>query len=73
MYRYVNKYCLFKDQTQVSLACTQTLFYFSFRSFPKHRRAQENECRARERKIILPHLYPRSINPPRFLFFITRA
>ena len=54
----VNKYCLFKDQTQVSVAPTQTLFYSSFRSFRKHRRAHENERRARERKIILPHFYP---------------
>ena len=25
------------------IACTQTLFYFSFRSFRKHRRAREKE------------------------------
>ena len=31
------------------VACTQTLFYFSFRSFGKHRRARERG--ARERKI----------------------
>ena len=33
------------------IACTQTLFYFSFRSFRKHRRACENERGARERKV----------------------
>ena len=37
------------------LACTQPLFYFSFRSFTKHRRARErSECGARVRKITLP-------------------
>ena len=37
------------------LACTQALFYFSFRSFTKHRRARERSERgARERKITLP-------------------
>ena len=37
------------------LACTQALFYFSFRSFTKHRRAREQSERgARERKITLP-------------------
>ena len=48
------------------IACTQTLFYFSFRSFRKHRRAKracENERGARERKIknyflLLPPLPP---------------
>ena len=30
---------------RIKLACTQTLFHFSFRSFQKHRRArQRNEC-----------------------------
>ena len=46
--------------TTIFLACTQTLFYFSFRSFQKHRRA------------LIP-LRGRSINPRQFLFFITRA
>ena len=43
-----------------SLACTQTLtlFYFSFRSFRTH-------CQARSAVS--------NRNPPRFLFFITRA
>ena len=27
----------------IAIACRQTLFYFSFRSFQKHRRARENE------------------------------
>ena len=31
----------------VSVACTQTLFYFSFRSFGKHRRAREGSERTR--------------------------
>jgi len=47
----------------VTLACTQTLFYFSFRSLGKHRRARkrgghasesESERGARERKITSP-------------------
>ena len=33
------------------LAGTQTLFYFSFRSFQKHRRARENERGARARAL----------------------
>ena len=31
------------EKKQFILACAQTLFYFSFRSFRKHRRARENE------------------------------
>ena len=55
-------------------ACTQTLVYFSFGSFRKHRWARE-----RVRSIYFfssPHpttLRWRSINPPWFSFFITRA
>ena len=30
-----------------SIACTQTMFYFSFRSFRKHRRARERSERTR--------------------------
>ena len=56
------------------LACTQTLFYFSFRSFRKHRRARKGE-RESERLFstssIPTPLHWRSVNPPRFLFFIT--
>ena len=44
------------------IACTQTLFYFSFRYFGKHRSAKErdehmseSEHGARERKIIVYH------------------
>ena len=52
------------------IPCTQTLFYFSFRSFRKHRRA-----RKRKKSIFFfPCPYPlglRSINSPRFLFCIT--
>ena len=46
-------------RTSYALACTQKLFYFSFRSFRKHRRARENERRARERKIkpVCRHLW----------------
>ena len=40
------------------LACTQTLFYFFFRSFSF---------------FFFSSLRGRSINPPRFLFFISRA
>jgi len=38
---------------RIRLACTQTLFYFSFRSFQKHRRArQRNECARTSAKYI---------------------
>ena len=37
------------------VACTQTLFYFSFRSFGKHRQARERG--------------EHSINPLRFIFY----
>ena len=69
----------------VILACTQTLFYFSFRSLGKHRRARkrgehasesESEREARERKITSPTPTPlrwRSINPPRFTFYHARS
>ena len=32
------------------VACTQTLFYFSFRSFRKHRRAREGERKSEKEK-----------------------
>ena len=41
----------------LSLACKQTLLYFSFRSFQKHRRARENERGARERKLKYVYFY----------------
>ena len=56
-------------------ASTQTLFYFSLRSFRKHRRAREKE-KYRTSIFFSPTPTPlrwRSINPPRFLFFITHA
>ena len=57
-----------------SIACTETMFYFSFRSFRKHRRARENERRGRERNLSSssPTTTPlrwRSINPLRFIFY----
>ena len=48
-----------------NVASTQSLFYFSFRSFRKHQRTLEGER-------TIPVRW-RSINPPRFLFFIMRA
>ena len=44
----MNWSCVFSSSLVIFLACTQTLFYFSFRSFRKHRRARErSERRAR--------------------------
>ena len=62
------------------LACTQTLFYFSFRSFRKHswkhHWARENERGERERKIIIfsstPPLPYCAGGPLRFIF-LSRA
>ena len=54
------------DQTHV--ACKQTLFYFSFRSVQKHRRARERSERARKKTLRL-----RSINLPRFIFYHARS
>ena len=64
-----------------SLACTQTLFYFSFRSFRKHRWAHELSKRARtsvEREKDSSSSTPtpscwRSINPLRFIFYHARS
>ena len=42
------------DELQLEVACTKTLFYFSFRSFRKHRRACE---RARASAGFFPHHY----------------
>ena len=52
---------LHSKSTQCSVlnSCKQTLFYFSYRSFQKHRRALENERGARGRKIknVYRHLW----------------
>ena len=47
------------DHEKCRLPCTQTLFYFSFRSFRRHLRARKNERGARERKIenVCRHLW----------------
>ena len=47
-----------------SIACTQTLFYFSFRSF-----------RAREEKLSFPHHYPLAlaVNEPPAVYLLSRA
>ena len=50
-----------------SLACIQTLFNFSFRSFQKHRRARERSERA------TTPVHWRSINPPKFIFYYARS
>ena len=58
------------------LACTQTLFYFSFCSFGKHRRAHKrgehaSEASERKKEFFFPtptSLRWRSINPSRFFF-----
>ena len=69
-----------KGKNPLVLACTQTLFYFSFCFFQKHlqaTRARENESGARETKIFFFTLTPtplhwRSINPRRFTFYHPR-
>ena len=50
----------------VILACTQTLFYFSFRSFRKHQRARERSER---------HPYPLApaVNKSPEFYFLSRA
>ena len=58
------------------IACAQTLFYFSFRSFGKHRRARERG--ARERKInifFFPHLCPpcAGVNKSPAVYILSRA
>ena len=61
-----------------NVACTQTLFYFSFRSLREHPQGRErSECRERERKMKNYFLFSsspttnplrwRSINPLRFI------
>ena len=54
------------------VACTQTLFHFSFRSFQKHRRAPQQSKRARTSPTTTP-LRWRSINPLRFKFYHPRS
>ena len=75
------------DHEKCRLACTQTLFYFSFRSFRRHLRAREKEkynvCRHLWEKwgllsFFFPQHYPlalswRSINPLRFIFYHLRS
>ena len=57
------------------LACTQTLFYFSFRSFRKHRRARKGEERASI--FYFPHPYPLALSvsksPAVFMFYYVRS
>ena len=65
---------LIENTFAMSVACKQTLFYFSFRSFQKHQRARERSKRARtsaerekEKERTSPTTTPlrwRSINPP---------
>ena len=43
--KLLNWSCVFSSSLVIFLACTQTLFYFSFRSFRKHRRARERSGR----------------------------
>ena len=65
-----NEYILFL------LAYTQTLFYFSFRSFRRHRRALENERGAREASIFFfPHHYPLAlaVNTSPVVYFLSPA
>ena len=60
------------DELQLEVACTKTLFYFSFRSFGKHRRARKrgehaSEASEREKEFFFPTPTPLrwlSINPP---------
>ena len=57
-------------------ACTQTLFYFSLRSFRKHRRAREKE-KIKNVYFLLPHPYPLALvvnkSPPVFIFYHPRS
>jgi len=58
-FRVASSLCFKARLSAKLLACTQTLFYFSFRSFRKHRRAKrvcKNECGAQERKINIGEL-----------------
>ena len=45
-YLFINKT---KRLNKLKLACTQTLFYFSFRSFREHRRARTSAEREKEK------------------------
>ena len=55
------------------IACKQSLFYFSFRSFQKQRRARERSERTRTSAELEKELRWRSINLPRFIFHHARS
>ena len=67
----------------LSLACKQTLFYFSFRSFQKHRQAREQIERARKKNKVRLFLFSssptttplcwRSIKPLQVTFYHVRS
>ena len=56
-------------------ACIQTLLYFSFRCFGKHRRARERKIKKRlfSSSPTPTPLRWGSINPPRFIFYHARS
>ena len=54
----VNKYCLFRDQTQVSVACTQTFFYFSLFFSKTSASTRERAQSARKENNSTPPLPP---------------
>ena len=55
------------------LACTQALFYFSFRSFTKHRRAKRARSTRKKNKSTPTPLRWRSINPPWYIWVCEQA
>ena len=60
----------------MELACTQTLFYFSYRSFRKHRGARERARTENKELSSSPattRLRWRSINPLPFIFYHPRS
>ena len=65
--KLLNLSCVFSSSLVIFLACTQTLFYFSFRSFRKHRRARSARKKNIERLLFssptTTSLRWRSINP----------
>ena len=63
-----------KKDVSHCVACTQTLLYFSFRYFRKHRRAHKRSERARTsaERDTTP-LRWRPINPLRFIFYHSRS
>ena len=74
--------CQLTTKVEVPIACTQTLFYFSFLSFQKHRRGREQSFRARKKnkerlqtclekeRFIksLPHVNASSLSPQRLQY-----